>query len=305
MSMKDYDIMVESGKQGVIMKRKQMTTFLLLISLIASQLNIFSGQIVLGESQAENSVAQESSEDNMSNIDAIRWYGVYDDYPQLTLDEIKQYYEHIIKEGSTELNREDIIELLGQPSDEYVVGASEFLVYYSINDSESIIVYLQLFSQELADELNESMASNTSIEEAEAAESELESTESEVEDEVVESEPYLIEVSKLVVNDNDFQPLKLSEDEVRIWQESDEDDREISTIDDLTNLIGPASEVIYNFEADLWVYNWFRNSDAVEGLNYLSVVVDNNQKIQSLSIISETESESESEASTTEEPSAE
>ena len=88
----------------------------------------------------------------------IRWFGAYDDLPQIPLDELKSTFETFISEGSTDMTKEEVIELAGEPAETFDAGASEFLLYYSMNDEESAILYAQIFSEEKAAEASSGQA---------------------------------------------------------------------------------------------------------------------------------------------------
>ncbi|XJS10012.1 hypothetical protein ACF3NG_07655 [Aerococcaceae bacterium WGS1372] len=246
-------------------KNKGIRLLFLLVILLSANVTVTA----IGESQSTD------------YTDEIRWYGVYDNYSQLSLDEINQHFEQIIKEGSTDHQQEDIIELFGEPSDCYMTGASEYLIYYSMNDLESVILYFHFFSEKKAEEISKTTAEN-STDDTRASEEELS-----------ETDLYLSEVNKLVLNQSNFTPLKMSVEEVKEWQDSQEDDRRIKTRDELIDHIGEPSEIIYNFKQDKWTYTWYRNNKNVDGLTYLSAEVDSANNIQLISIMNEVDTEDE------------
>ena len=172
-------------------------------------------------------------------IDYIRWFGTYDDEKQTTLKEIKADFVTLMSDGTIEMTRAEIITLLGEPAETFDVGASQFLVYYSINNEESDILYVQLFSEE--DQTKE---------------------------------PYLAEVNLLIVNENDFEPLNITEEQVLTWQDDSKENREFTSVEDLIDVIGEPSELTYNFQQDTRRFAWIRNSVAVSGLNYVVAETD-------------------------------
>lgn len=261
-----------------VLKKKPLINKLKFLTLLLT-LNLFPIVNVIAENLSKDSDIEENINDETSKVDYIRWYGVYDGFPQIDLKLINESFYKLIEKGSVDMNRDAIVELIGEPSESYEVGTSEFLLYYSMNDTESAIMYVQLFSEELAAEASETADIESMVE------SEASSTENEY------KEPYLAEVSKLIVNERDFQELSITEDEVIEWQEADEDDREFTTIDELVDRIGFASEELYNFQNETWLYNWYRDSESVEGLSNLSATFDKESLIQSLDVIEVTEEE--------------
>lgn len=200
----------------------------------------------------------------------IRWYGIYDDYSQVSLDEIKQYFDQIIQVGSTDLHQEDIIERFGEPSDTYATGASDYLLYYSMNDQESAILFFQFFSEKKADEIRQDKATNT------------EDDTPLIDLGLTSSEAYLVEANILVLNRNHYEPIKMTLEEVEAWQNTKEDDQKLTTMNELVEKIGDPSEKDYNFKQEVWMYTWYRNSEKVDGLTYLMVIADSDNIIQSI-----------------------
>lgn len=235
-------------------QRNKIILFLFLLVTISSSM---LATTVSGESQT------------IDYTEEIRWFGVYDEFPQVTLEAINQYFDQILEVGSTDLHQKDIIDLFGEPSGNYSAGASDFLIYYSINDAESVILYFQLFSEEKVGAISQGTAVHSDSDASS-----------------VDSDPmndsYLIEVNKLVLNQSHFEPLKISSEEVKAWQDASDGDRRITDIDELVDIIGMPSEVMYNFEQEVWTYTWYRTSEKVDGLTYLSAEVASDNTIQSI-----------------------
>lgn len=246
-----------------------------IISLCLLGICLSPMQIMASNNEQEN-VSQPLSQEDQAEY--IRWFGTYDEQSQLTLEEIQTGFEKILAEGSTETSREEVIAMLGDPAETFSVGASEFLVYYSINDEESNIVYVQLFSKEKAAEMN-SMDSTGDASET---------------NEVAYDDAYLNEVNLMVVNESAFAPLNVTEEEVSQWQDESEDDHVFENSSALIERIGQPSEITYNFESSTWRYAWIRNSEVITDLNYLLVETDQDGKITFVDTVRETEEEHES-----------
>lgn len=222
----------------------------------------------------QESVSQSLSQEE--KVEYIRWFGTYDEQSQLTLEELQTGFEKILAEGSTKTSREEVIDILGNPAETFSAGASEFLVYYSINDAESNIVYVQLFSKEKAADAN-------------AMDDSGETNEEKSYDDV-----YLNEVNLMVVNESAFESLNVTEEEVSQWQAESEDDQVFANSSELIKRIGQPSETTYNFESSTWRYAWIRNSEVISDLNYLLVEADQDGMITLVDTVRETEEEHES-----------
>lgn len=229
--------------------RLQLMGLLILLLFIPVNIQASSGSIELTEED---------------KVDYIRWFGVYDDEVQIDFSDIKDNFKTLVGEGSVEYKQSDVTQLLGEPADTFEVGASEFLLYYSMNNTESAILYVQLFSEELASQ-------DQPLENADFP------------------EPYMVEANILIVNESDFTTLKISEEDVRQWQKRLDESKEEIIIDELIEKIGEPSELTYNFEQSSWQYAWHRNSEVVSGLNYLSAEADQDGRLVSLDTYDESD----------------
>lgn len=244
---------------------------ILLFSVFLSPINIKASESSLNSNNEEIEQRELTDEDK---VNYIRWFGAYDDQLQTPIEELQRVFETLVNEGSTEMNKEVIIELIGEPAESFEVGASEFLVYYSINDEESDILYIQIFSEKKATEANEAQIEP-------------------VEDNDVRA-PYLSEVNLIIVSKTDFQPLNITPEVIKTWQDAAKEDREFSTIEELIERIGEPSELTYNFEEEIWRFAWIRNSEQITSLNYVAAEVDDEGNLQILETIEETEEDLES-----------
>lgn len=253
--------------------------------LAAMILTMLINPISIVASESSSSASDEElekvelSEENKVNY--IRWFGAYDNLPQTPLDQLKATFETLISEGSTDMTKEEVIKLAGEPAETFEAGASEFLLYYSMNDEESAIFYAQIFSEEKAAEAS---GTQTALNESEES----------IKNKKEFATPYLTEVNLMLVNETAFEPLNIRLDEIETWQEADSESRKFNTIEELRELIDEPSDVTYRFEDKSWQYAWVRNSDETESLNYVIAKVDADGNIVELNTIEESEENSES-----------
>lgn len=250
----------------------------MLFAMLFNPISIVASESSSSTSDEELEQVELSEEDK---VNYIRWFGAYDDLPQIPLDELKSTFETFISEGSTDMTKEEVIELAGEPAETFDAGASEFLLYYSMNDEESAILYAQIFSEKKAAEASSGQAASTES---------VESTETEE----GFAAPYLTEVNLLLVNETAFEPLNITLEEIETWQDSESDNREFTTFEELQELIGEPSEITYRFEDESWLYAWIRNSDETDSIDYVMTGVDADGNIVELNTIEESEENSES-----------
>lgn len=74
----------------------------------------------------------------------------FDESKNLAHDKINESYDSLIEMGETtsELTRDDVVELFGEPGYESAYGDSEFLHYLAIDDSSAIQVKVQFYEGE-------------------------------------------------------------------------------------------------------------------------------------------------------------
>ena len=250
----------------------------MLFAMLFNPISIAASESSSSTSDEELEQVELSEEDK---VNYIRWFGAYDDLPQIPLDELKSTFETFISEGSTDMTKEEVIELAGEPAETFDAGASEFLLYYSMNDEESAILYAQIFSEEKAAEASSGQAASTES---------VESTETEEEF----AAPYLTEVNLLLVNETAFEPLNITLEEIETWQDSECDNREFTTFEELQELIGEPSEITYRFEDESWLYAWIRNSEETDSIDYVMAEIDADGNIVELNTIEDSEESSES-----------
>ncbi|MBA5728207.1 hypothetical protein HW423_00175 [Aerococcaceae bacterium INB8] len=253
--------------------------------LVAMLFVMLISPIRIAASESSSSTSDEELEQveltEEDKVNYIRWFRAYDDLSQTPLDELKSTFETLISEGSTGMTKKEVIELAGEPAETFDAGASEFLLYYSINDEESAILYAQIFSEEKAAEASNAQAAST-----EAVES--------TEPEEGFAAPYLTEVNLLLVNETAFEPLNITLEEIETWQDAESDNREFTTFEELQELIGEPSEITYRFEDESWLYAWIRNSNETDSIDYVMAEVDADGNIVELNTIEDSEESSES-----------
>lgn len=250
----------------------------MLFVMLISPIRIAASESSSSTSDEELEQVELTEEDK---VNYIRWFRAYDDLSQTPLDELKSTFETLISEGSTGMTKKEVIELAGEPAETFDAGASEFLLYYSINDEESAILYAQIFSEEKAAEASNAQAAST-----EAVES--------TEPEEGFAAPYLTEVNLLLVNETAFEPLNITLEEIETWQDAESDNREFTTFEELQELIGEPSEITYRFEDESWLYAWIRNSNETDSIDYVMAEVDADGNIVELNTIEDSEESSES-----------
>lgn len=166
----------------------------------------------------------------------FRWFGIYDDYNQIEIETAEEIMRQLIEEGESSMTFEETAAMLGAEGYEESVGESKFLRYYSMNDEQSLLLYVQFFLEE--------------------------------------DEYTLYSIEAQNVSEQFFESFNLKQEEIDNWQKTDTIERQIKTYDNLAEILGTPSIINYNYKHEVLKFAWERDSVVFPEFNYIEAETD-------------------------------